>query len=218
MSKTTITLLIILLIFLGVLLFIVFGTKQSAILTSLTQTSPTPTTTSDTTLSFSTNTQIVQPGQTVTVAVLIHNPHPHPSVVQLEIAYDPAAVTIENVIPGSFFTHPSIPLKNIDPIGGRISYALRCPLIPSTNKETDCINPNSSTVATITLQVNPYAIASTTSLTLFPKTVIRTASGKDIKKKTSGLVFTINKPLYPYASSSGIASPGANYLHVTPAH
>src|SRR5260221_11169736 len=150
MSKTTTALFIILLIFIGVLLFVYFNSPHQPILSSLTKPFTTTTSTENTTaLSLSTSATTIQKGQTVTVAVVIHSPYPHPELVQFELAYDPLALTIDEITPGSFFTNPSVVLQNIDPVAGRISYALRCP-------EGDCVNPTSPTLATITISINPY--------------------------------------------------------------
>ncbi len=44
--------------------------------------------------------------------------------VQLELSYDPKILSKVDVTTGSFFSNPQILLKNIDPINGRISFAI----------------------------------------------------------------------------------------------
>lgn len=214
MSKTTIALLIILLLFLGFLAFVIYGIKQSPIITSLTKPLISRLKPAHATLSFSTNKLAVNLGQTVTVDVLIHDPNLDPNVVQLELGYDPTAITIDEITPGTFFTNPVVALQTIDPDTGRISYALRCPNAQASQSLNNCLNSSSSTLAKITLSINPYTIKNTTTISFFPKTVIRTGNGRNLTVKTSGLQFTINKPFYPIASSSAIYQP----IQATPIH
>jgi hypothetical protein len=210
MSKTTIFLLIVLLTVIGLLLTVVYGKQQNPIITSITKPLITRLTPADSSLTFSTNEQSVRPGQTVTVAVLIHNPNPQPAVTQLELAYDPTVVTIDTITPGTFFDKSMIALQTIDPIAGRISYALRCSNVQNPN--ADCINSSSSTVATITMSINSYTIQNSTTLSFLPKTVIRTDTGRDLLKKTTDLKLMITKAFIP------VASPGAQLIHITPIH
>lgn len=213
MSKITITLLLILFIFLGLLLFVLYGAKQNQIINSLTHptsiASPTP---AETTLSITTNTQTIQAGQTTSVAIIIHNQGPHTSLAQIELAYDPLALSVDAITPGTFFTNPTVTLQNIDPLTGRISYALTCPVLTKTTTTPDCANPNSPTIATITVSSNPYTVKPATTLSFLPKTVVRTHNGKNILQATNGLQLAITRPLFPVSSSS------ANSVHITPAH
>jgi len=207
MSKTTITLLIILLIFGGLLLFIMYVKQQNPILTSLEKPIISRFEPARTTLSFGATQESVKEGQTLTVAVMIHNPNPQPSVAQLEIAYDPTEVTIDTINPGKFFKKPIIALQEIDPVGGRISYALRC---PDDQTSADCINSESSTLAVITLSLNPYALQNTTELSFLPRSLIRTGEGRDLLKKSSSLRLMITNSLPPVASSSAFITPVLN--------
>ncbi|HSX09118.1 MAG TPA: cohesin domain-containing protein [Candidatus Saccharimonadales bacterium] len=216
MSKTTIFLLIIFLVVMGCLTYVVYGNKQNQIIQSLTKPIISRVTPSQTSLSLSSSEPIATPGQTITVTVLIHNPNPHPSVAQFEISYDPQIVTIDSVTPGTFFTKPDVALQTIDPIVGRVSYALRCPTDES-NTVPDCVNPASSTLATITLTLNLYALGSSTKLTFLPKTLIRTNSGHDLLKSTNDLTITITKSILPVASSSAYVTP-VNKAFTLPTH
>lgn len=207
MSKTTFTLLIILLVFSGLLLFIMEAKQQNPFIASLEKPIISRLEPARTTLSFEAAQQAVKEGQTLTVAVIIHNPNPHPSIAELEIAYDPTAVTIDTINPGTFFKKPVIALQEIDPVAGRISYALRC---PDTQTSTDCINSTSSTLAEITLSINPYTLQNTTKLSFLPKSLVRTGEGRDLLEKTSGLQLMITKPFSPIASSSAFITPVLN--------
>lgn len=218
MSKTTLALFVILLIVVGILLYVAYGLKPTSIITTFSKpASVAPTNPATSSLSFSTANQFIQRGQTVTVTVLIHNPNPHPNVVQLEIGYDPTEVTIDTLAPGTFFTNPTTALENIDPATGRISYALHCPVDPSTNNSTDCVNIASSTVAVIILSINPYATKNTTNFSFLPKTVIRTSNGKDILQNTTPLQMTLNQLLTPVSSGSAV-HPQLNLIRITSTH
>lgn len=50
------------------------------------------------------------------------------TAVQLELTYDPKALTNVDIVPGDFFTNPNVLLKKIDPSTGRITYAIGVPL------------------------------------------------------------------------------------------
>jgi len=211
MSKTTAVLLTILVIVIGILLFILYGPKQNQIIRSLIQPDAASSTSADTTLSLSTNTQIVHTGQTVIVAVIIHSPDVHPDLTQIELAYDPLTVTVNTVSPGTFFTNPTVALQKIDPDAGRVTYALRC-----STKTTHCVNDASSTVATLSISINPYSTEKATTISFLPKSVVRIATGRDILKRTKGLELTISKSLNTDSSSSATASQAANYVPITP--
>lgn len=213
MSKTTIFLLIILLLFFGLFLFILYGKQQNPVISSFTKPLVNQLITPRTSLSFSETQLSIKPAQTITVAVVIHNPIPAPNVVQLEIGYDPTVVMVDEVNPGSFFIKPYLALDDVDTVAGRISFALRCQKSQISNS-TGCINSNSSTVATITLSINPYTLQNMTSLSFFPKTVIRTTAGRDLLDKKNGLKLIIDRTLYPVSSSSGLLKPEIN----TPIH
>lgn len=116
MSKTTAILIIILLLFLGLLAFTVYGIKENPIISSIAKSFQRKILPAETILSLSTETQTLQPGQTATIAVLIHNINPHPNIAEIELAYDPNVFTVDSVSPGSFFTKPTVALQTIDPV------------------------------------------------------------------------------------------------------
>src|SRR6185437_13312610 len=184
MSKTTIFLLILFFTAIGTLFFFMYINKNEPFITSISEPIRSVVSPMHTSLSIAANTQNVQPGQTITFAVLIHNPNPHPGLVQLEISYDPTMMTVDSLIPGTFFNSPAIALQNIDPVTGRISYALRCSSTDTSGKTSDCVNSNSSTVAVITMTISQYAYNHTPTLSFLPKTVVRTNSGRDLLQNT----------------------------------
>lgn len=217
MSKTTFFLLVVLFIFVGILLAILVDKNKNSLLNSLTKPMTLPSPLSPVTLSLATTTPTVAIGQTTTVTVLINNPLSHPTLTQIELGYDPQAITIDSINPGNFFTKPEIVLQNIDPNTGRLSYALRC-APNSKGIISDCANSSSSTIAVITLTINPYFYKQTTLLSFLPKTVIRTYNGKDLLYHLSNLQLTIHNSLIPIATSSATASSGANFGHIGPMH
>ena len=208
MSKTTVALFVILILFAGVLLFILYSPKQTEILRAMTGSDIPQTQSADTILSLSTETPTLNRGQTGILAVLIHTPHADTNIAEFELSYDPLTVTINSITPGNFFIHPTVVLENIDPSAGRITYALRCS--PTSTKENQCAHAASSTLATISLSINPYTSSYTTALTFLPKTIIRSYTGEDILKKTEDIQFAITTPFTPLSSSSAIASPAAH--------
>jgi hypothetical protein len=214
MSKTTVTLIFILLISLGILLFSAYGLKENPIINSFSKPVPIKITPADTSLLLSTESQSLQLGQTATIAVLIHNINPHPNIAQIDLAYDPSVLTIDSIAPGTFFTNPAIALQTIDPVAGRISYALHCPISQTSEAIIDCVNPSSSTLATITFSVNSNALQNNTTLSFLPKTVVRIKNGRDVLQKTSGLQLTIERSYYTSPSATKI--PATNFIKVTP--
>src|SRR5438045_1071840 len=96
---------------------------------------PTSTPISIITLSFSQPNMIVSQGQTNTIDVVINSEGNStitiPKLIQLEIGYDPTALSDVTIQPGDFATNPTVLLNLIDQQTGRISYALET----STQKE-----------------------------------------------------------------------------------
>lgn len=217
MSKTTITLIIIFTLFIGVLLFIENKTNRSQLIRSLTPSIISNHKPTETALSLSTNTMTVQRGQTLTIAVLITNADPAIELTQLELSYDPLVVTFDSITPGTFFTNPTIALDHEDPLTGRISYALRCPA-SQTSGNTACTNHSASTVAVITFTINSYTMSNNTLLSFLPKTVVRIHNGTDILQRTNPLQLTIGHTFAPVSTSTAIGSPAANMIRTLPMH
>lgn len=46
------------------------------------------------------------------------------TAAQLELSYNPQDISVSSVLPGRFFQNPTELLKKIDPVNGRVSYAL----------------------------------------------------------------------------------------------
>ncbi|MGH7202968.1 MAG: cohesin domain-containing protein [Candidatus Levyibacteriota bacterium] len=204
MSKITVALLMLLLIAVGVFFFIKDDSPDNAFMTSLTHPSITQTPDEKTTLSMTSALTSVRAGQTISVTVLINNQDLKPTLAQLELAYDPTVLTATNILPGMYFTKPTIALQNISLDTGRISYALRCPLQQNSITATDCANAATNNLATVTFQVNPYTTKSQTKISFLPKTIVHSKNGINILGGTTSLSLHINGASLPVeASSSG---------------
>lgn len=215
MSKTTVTLIIILLVFLGLLLFTIYGVKENPIIITITRSLQNKIIPAETELSLTTDSQSLKPGQTDTIAVLLTKINPLPNIAEIELAYDPNVISVDSVSQGSFFTNPIVALQTIDPVIGRISYALRCPTIQNSSEITECANPSSRTLATVTVSVNPNALQNTTKLTFLPRTVVRIKNGRDVLKNATGLTLTIGNV---NASSPAVLKiPFTTEVTITPA-
>lgn len=218
MSKTTFVLLFFLVTGIGILLYLIYGPVSHSFISSLSAPIRSAISPVNTSLSFSAVEENVQPGKTVTIAVMIHHPDTHPNLIQLEISYDPTVLTVDSLMPGTFFTDPTVALQNIDPSTGRISYALHCPGFDGAKSGNDCVSGNSGTVAVITFISNRYAYKNATTLSFLPKTVVRSSNGRDILQTSNNLTLTINNSFYPVASSSSTASPEGNFNRINPVH
>lgn len=125
MSKKTIGLIIGLLVTTGVLLFVALSAKQP---TQPKQTTisnqPTPTPVEQSTLTLSPNPATLTSGNSGTIDVIIDTAVNEVKGVELEMAYDPEALSAITITPAEFFPAPVILKKNIDRKTGRITFAL----------------------------------------------------------------------------------------------
>lgn len=121
-----------------------------------------------------------------------------PTIIQLEIAYDPNSLYSLSVVPGEYFVAPVIPLEKTDYKNGRISYAL----------SGKSINPNSKTIARIYFTPLNYGLRKQTELKFLPKTSIKEGSRLIELKDTSGANITINPSVFiPTATPSASLAP-----------
>jgi len=133
--------------------------------------SSTPTTVSATPNLYSLDTQISTADNKVTA-------------VQLELSYDPKAITNVDILPGTFIKDPVILLKNIDTKNGRISYAIAIKL------GAQAVN-GSGSIATIQFSPLPGSKLSSTAINFLPKSKV-TALGQDKSVLKSALGTVIN--------------------------
>lgn len=132
-----------------------------------------------------------------TVAIVVDGTN-NVNAVQIELSFDPKAITNVAILPGTFFKQPTVLLKNIDTANGRISYALAEQLdIPG--------HVGKGTVALLTFDTIPSMKPMATPITFLPKTAV-TADKilESVLKKTQDI--TIQLPITtPTGTSSGSA-------------
>ncbi len=128
-------------------------------------------------LYFYPNLQNTQEGKLAYISVILDSKGPSPTIAQLEIAFDPGALTNLDIVPGNFFTNPKVLLKNIDYNNGRISYALESTV-------HDYSEANRNPVAIISFMKSERAFQEETSLYFLPKTTIKTGSGTETLDET----------------------------------
>lgn len=190
MSKKTLALIIFLFI-------ITCGLLYLAIVTPPYKKQPTPTSPSPTPISVNAHTMLSltqasasESSKTApyTLSVLIDSGENVVNAVQLELAYDPQAITNVILTPGTFFQQPTALLNNINAVDGRISYALAEQIDISGKK-------GKGTLAYISFTVQPTFSGKTTTFTFLPKTAV--AADKvleSVLKKAIGYTLTVTKP------------------------
>ena len=124
MSKKTLALFTIFIvtvsIFSSINLFV--GKSSSSFPTTLPL--PSPTIIPTYTLSLSPNTMTTIPGKSTSLLVLFDATGTPPTLIQLEIGYEPGLLTNVSIQPGDFFPNYNLLLNTINPRTGRISYAI----------------------------------------------------------------------------------------------
>lgn len=193
MSKKSIALLIIFLLTSAVFLVMKVKYNETATPDLGMQSSPTPT--SEDILSLSPNPISALSGKLSAADIVIEVHGNAPTLIQLEIGYDPTLLTNVSIEPGDFFANPTVLLNTINSHTGRISYAIK----PSG--EHSWAN-RTGTIATITF--TPLSsFAKTTTLSFLPKTVIY-EHGEQNKLKVGYGASVIISPgvVIPQASTS----------------
>lgn len=122
------------------------------------------------------------------------------TAVQLEMSYDPKALTNVDIKPGSFIQSPVVLLKKVDQINGRISLTLGIPLGQKGISGT-------GTVATISFNEIATAKGSTV-IDFLPKTAA-TAQGiaQSVLKTSTGSLFFVNQNVTPSPAANLQTSP-----------
>ena len=107
------------------------------------------------------------------------------TVVQLELNYDPKMLANVDIRPGTFFTTPTILLKKIDAVNGRIVYILGISL-----GDTPVIG--NGTVATITFSPILGQTTVKTPINFEPKTAVNAVGYvQSVLLKSTGVLFSI---------------------------
>lgn len=144
----------------------------------LQQPTATPTPSPSLSLTLIATSSAVTENQTYTLHVITEthtNNKEKPTIIQLEIAYDPNALSQVSITPGTYFDAPQVLLNNINTHTGRISYAL-------SGKE---INETGS-IATISVTKNPAFPDVETSLSFLPKSMIKGITDTNLLMATYG--------------------------------
>lgn len=122
------------------------------------------------------------------------------TAVQMELSFNPKAITNVDVLPGSFFNNPVVLLKKVDQTAGRISYAIA---IKGDQEPAS----GTGTVAVIQFQPIKDSGLTTTSISFLPKSMASDASQKlSVLKSALGTVVDLsllNPSNSPSATSSG---------------
>lgn len=174
MPKKTTILIVILAVITGVLIFLAIRSDQGQQLLNIDTPTPTPNAVQPfAQVAFASPTVDASTGPTTqSVDVLIDSAEKPVAGVQLELSYDPNALTNVSVKTptASFFgENPSVLISSVDPEQGRISYAVG---ISATEAE----KAGRGTVATITFTVNRQSGLPSTSITFLPKSAVTTLS------------------------------------------
>ena len=117
------------------------------------------------------------------------------TAVQLEISYDPKALTNVDILPGDFLNDPIVLLKNVDEKNGRISYAIAIKMGQAA------VSGNGS-IAKIEFSPLEGSNLTTTSINFLPKTKVSAeGQSKSVLKSALGTIIDLVK-LSPQTISS----------------
>lgn len=193
MSKKLFSIILLLLLALSSLIYVVYFFRESAPQFPRTTKKTMPTITPTALLSFTPNALEVLSGNASTLDISINSNAPL-KLIQLEIGYDPTAITYANIIPGNYFSDSEVILEKIDIKNGRLSYALKGNLV----------NPNARTVATLSFTPVTYGLVKNTKISFLPKTYVKNERDvvKSIELNPANIIL---KPLYiqPISTPSG---------------
>jgi Cohesin domain len=196
MSKSTIILLLIL--FSVISIFFVY--KNSYLKKSTVHTNPllqaTPTPESESTLTLIPGSLTIINGKRSAVDVVLDQKGYPPTLIQLEIVYDPNVLTNFQIVPGNFFTNPTVLLNTNDEKTGRISYAVK----PS---DQEVSNKNKGIAATIFFTPKAGVSQTETSLYFLPKSAVKIQDKINTLKSMYGTRILIGTGTVPPATPSG---------------
>lgn len=150
--------------------------------------SPSPTIPPQSSLYFSPETMYAKKGIANSADILINTQGKYPTLLQLELAYDPAALTNVSLIPASLIPDPNVLLNLVDEKNGRISFAFG--LKPNQKPQAF-----SGTVAKIYFYINKYSDQHQTSIYFLPKTSILSDELNIPLKIATGLKVILQAPV-----------------------
>lgn len=193
MSKKTLLLIIFLFLVTCGLLYLALVTPPLHQQQTVNRPTPTPlsvnahTTLTLTPASASQSSQLTQ----YTMAVVMNTGENKVNSVQLELAYDPQALSNVTVTPGDFFQQPSTLVNTINTVDGRISYALA--------EQVDLPGKTGTgTVALISFNIAKDFTNQTTQITFLPKTAVAADRiFESVLKKATGYTLTLTPSTTP---------------------
>lgn len=189
MPKRTLTLIIALVLVAAGLVFLALSTLQTQQPFANSSLSPTPVPYAHTMLTMTPNPATSTAGTNTQIAVMINSNGDKVSAAQLEIAFDPTALTIVDIAPATtdqFFSRTTQLLKIIDQRNGKVSYAIA---LGTTEKA----KAGSGTLAIITVRLAPTAKQA--MLNFLPSTLV-TATGVNpsVLVKATGTTISLGTP------------------------
>ncbi len=172
--------------------------------------SPTPALPDQSSLSFSPESLYLKLGQASEAAIQINSQGRFPTLIQLEIGYDPQVITQTELTPDTFFANPQILLNNNDEQTGRLSYALSLPPDETVHLEGgrlqrseshDSFQVGMGKVAKLKFTVKKNTSAKESLLNFLPKTEMLSQNTNIPLEISNGLKIYITNPT-PTASPS----------------
>jgi len=107
------------------------------------------------------------------------------TAVQLELSYDPKAITNVDILPGTFLNDPVVLLKNIDEKNGRISYAIAI-------KMGGQAVSGSGNIAQVQFSPIKGSDLTTTAINFLPKTKVSAqGEAKSVLKSALGTIINL---------------------------
>ena len=147
--------------------------------------SPTPNQPIESTLKFMPSEIYTNPGQTSQLNIQLTSQGKQPTLLQLELAYDPAALSEISITPN--VSNADILLNNNDEKTGRISYAINIP--------TNVKPPSFSEIPVILkFKVRNYTTQNQTTLFFLPKTAVLSKNTNIPIKIAYGAKILISSP------------------------
>lgn len=184
MAKRTIALIIFLFLLAAMLLYFAYSLSQKKPQTASIELSPTPVLeNAQSVLALSPN-NYQMASSSGSLNAVIDTGENNVTAVQMEIAFDPKAITITKIAPGDFFDNPNVLLNDIDTKNGIISYAIALPPTAAAKK-------GSGVVATIEFTSSLYP-GQRTEINFLPKSLITAENiSKSVLKTASGAAIII---------------------------
>lgn len=131
-----------------------------------------------------------------TLAVVMATGNNKVNSIQIELAYDPQALTNVAIKPGSFFTQPTALINNVNTTDGRISYAL-------AEQMTLSGKSGQGTVALVTFNVSPTFTGKSTTISFLPKTAVAADRVlESVLKKTTDYTLDVAAAMAPASNSA----------------